>query len=60
MKLLLCLEELSQAMTLPHYRDIIHFRKKKHFILLNIVTFDVVQVSVINSTIVIITIHYGH
>ena len=34
--------------------------EKKHFILLNIVTFDVVQVSVINSTIVIITIHYGH
>ena len=59
MKLLLCLEELSQAMTLPHYTDI-HFQKKKHFILLNIVTFDVVQVSVINSTIVIITIHYGH
>ena len=36
------------------------FSEKKHFILLNIVTFDVVQVSVINSTIVIITIHYGH
>ena len=53
MNLLLCLEELSPAMTLPHYWDI-HFRKK-HFILLNIVTFDVVQVSVINSTIVIIT-----